>query len=41
MGMPVMNGKNKDTNWVEIIDKFSGHKERIVDFCKENNITPQ
>jgi predicted adenine nucleotide alpha hydrolase (AANH) superfamily ATPase len=36
-----MNKENKDINWVEIMEKFSTHKGKIVDFCKENNISPQ
>lgn len=36
-----MNRENKDINWVEIMEKFSAHKDTIVSFCKENNITPQ
>lgn len=26
-------------NWIEIIDKFSKHNGRIIDFCRDNNIT--
>jgi predicted adenine nucleotide alpha hydrolase (AANH) superfamily ATPase len=36
-----MSRENKDVNWIEIMEAFSAHKGTIVDFCKENNITPQ
>lgn len=35
-----MSRGNKEINWVEIMEKFSAHKGTIIDFCKENNITP-
>jgi predicted adenine nucleotide alpha hydrolase (AANH) superfamily ATPase len=36
-----MQSEKKDINWIEIMEKFSTHKGKIVDFCRENNIRPQ
>lgn len=36
-----MSRENRHIDWVEVMDKFSVYKGTIVDFCKENNITPQ
>lgn len=32
-------GRVSNINWIEIMDKFSKYEGRIIDFCRENNIT--
>ncbi|MCY6483802.1 hypothetical protein OW763_05495 [Clostridium aestuarii] len=36
-----MQNEKKDINWNEIMEKFSTHKGKIVDFCRDHNIKPQ